>query len=214
MHTFFLDCLIFLGAYLLSLVAALVWLHHLPGHRRAQARRTTRSGVAGRMMLFYALFLALVVLLDLNAWVALAAFYGAALLLVTVPILRIGPGIVPVAALILGFEWIMGWPHRDEFEAPAPPQPDEGVQQHAPELIGRCARAIHPLNPSGQIEIQGRRFDAVSRSGYIDAGSAVRVVNGQGYQLVVERALDTPSTANRCGKTQQTASRKGSRCED
>ena len=64
----------------------------------------------------------------------------------------------------------------------------EGFQAcvYSKEMIGRSASVITDLKPSGYVEIDGRSFAALSQLGYIDKGSTVRVIGGQGTHLIVD----------------------------
>lgn len=55
----------------------------------------------------------------------------------------------------------------------------------AADWIGQIGRALTPLRPSGVIELNGRRLDAVSEGPYIPAGSEVEVIDVRGAQLLV-----------------------------
>lgn len=54
------------------------------------------------------------------------------------------------------------------------------------ELIGKEGRAISDLKPSGHIVVEGRSFQAVSRSGYILKDTRVAVIGGEGGHLIVK----------------------------
>ncbi len=54
-------------------------------------------------------------------------------------------------------------------------------------LLGRDGVALTALRPAGKIEIDGRRVDVVSESGYVDKGDAVVVVQASGSRVVVRR---------------------------
>lgn len=53
------------------------------------------------------------------------------------------------------------------------------------ELVGREGTAATDLRPAGTIVLGDERIDAVAESGYIAAGTAVRVVRAEGYRHVV-----------------------------
>lgn len=53
-------------------------------------------------------------------------------------------------------------------------------------LIGRIGRAEEPLDPEGIVLVYGERWTAVSRSGAVERGQRVRVVDVDGMQLIVE----------------------------
>jgi membrane-bound serine protease (ClpP class) len=55
-------------------------------------------------------------------------------------------------------------------------------------LIGRRGVAVTVLRPSGQIEIAGRRFEAIVEVGAVDAGDTVIVRGRTDFALIVERA--------------------------
>ena len=56
----------------------------------------------------------------------------------------------------------------------------------AKDLRGQIGVSISELFPSGQIEIDGRRFDARSNFGKIDKGERVHVLRATEFELVVE----------------------------
>lgn len=60
-----------------------------------------------------------------------------------------------------------------------------GVDTSVSAYIGREAKALTDLHPSGKIEIDGEMVDAVSIRGYIEAGSMVKVVRHENAQLYV-----------------------------
>jgi membrane-bound serine protease (ClpP class) len=53
------------------------------------------------------------------------------------------------------------------------------------ELVGREGTAATDLRPAGTIVLGDERIDAVAESGFIAAGTAVRVVRAEGYRHVV-----------------------------
>ncbi len=55
-------------------------------------------------------------------------------------------------------------------------------------LIGRRGVAVTVLRPSGQIEIGGRRFEAIVEVGAVDAGDAVIVRGRTDFALIVQKA--------------------------
>ncbi len=54
------------------------------------------------------------------------------------------------------------------------------------EVIGRTGRAATALFPSGQVEVDGRRYEAQLAVGYAEAGAAVRVTGAGQFGLIVE----------------------------
>ncbi|HZP59854.1 MAG TPA: NfeD family protein [Opitutaceae bacterium] len=55
-------------------------------------------------------------------------------------------------------------------------------------LVGRRGVAATALRPAGQIEIDGRRYEAQAALGAIDPGTAVIVIRRSDFSLIVERA--------------------------
>jgi membrane-bound serine protease (ClpP class) len=53
------------------------------------------------------------------------------------------------------------------------------------EMIGKTGTAYTVLRPSGRIEIEGQLFDAKSEIGYIEKGTAIRVIKDEAGQLYV-----------------------------
>jgi len=58
-------------------------------------------------------------------------------------------------------------------------------------LKGRLGKALSPLRPSGAVEFDGRRVDAMSEGMMIDAGTWVRCVDVRGATAVV-REMEPP----------------------
>ena len=48
--------------------------------------------------------------------------------------------------------------------------------------------AITQLYPSGKVEIEGRRYEAQSRSGTIRKGEEIKVVGHRDFNLLVEKS--------------------------
>jgi len=53
-------------------------------------------------------------------------------------------------------------------------------------LVGREGVAATSLFPSGQIEIEGRRYEARLEVGFVEEGTPIRVVRRTGFNLIVE----------------------------
>jgi membrane-bound ClpP family serine protease len=74
-----------------------------------------------------------------------------------------------------------------------PPEPEE-VEPEPPagrrldHLIGQYGRAVTPLRPSGVVDFDGRRLDALAEEGLIPPGTLVRAVQVRGGSLVVRPA--------------------------
>ncbi|GED58975.1 nodulation protein NfeD [Brevibacillus formosus] len=53
------------------------------------------------------------------------------------------------------------------------------------ELEGKSGITLTPLRPAGVVKVEGKRVDAVSVGGYIEAGTAITVVQVEGTRIVV-----------------------------
>jgi membrane-bound serine protease (ClpP class) len=65
--------------------------------------------------------------------------------------------------------------------------PDASTQQARHALIGAEGVAVTDMFPSGEVEINGRRYQARLVLGHITAGTAVIVKSGSDFSLIVER---------------------------
>ncbi len=62
---------------------------------------------------------------------------------------------------------------------------DAGPRLLSVDRIGSCGRALTPLRPSGMIDVDGRRVEAMAESGLIGAGALVTVVAVRSGRVVV-----------------------------
>jgi membrane-bound serine protease (ClpP class) len=67
-------------------------------------------------------------------------------------------------------------------------QPDVAVRGA---VLDREAMAVTTLSPTGYVELDGRRYEAFSRSGYAVAGSRMRVVDMDNFRLVVTQIKES-----------------------
>lgn len=54
------------------------------------------------------------------------------------------------------------------------------------EMIGKRGESLSDLKPSGHILIEGKKYQAVLRSGYLEKGFPVEVIGGEGSHLIVK----------------------------
>jgi len=52
-------------------------------------------------------------------------------------------------------------------------------------LVGHTGKAVTALGPTGYVQIEGKQYEAFSRSGFVDAGSTVKVVGEDSFRLIV-----------------------------
>lgn len=54
-------------------------------------------------------------------------------------------------------------------------------------LLGKVGKTVTPLRPSGTVEIEGKRYDTLSESSYLDSDETVEVSKVEGYKIVVRK---------------------------
>lgn len=110
----------------------------------------------------------------------------------TQPLVNMGLGVVVAVVLAVAFARFIprGWfwdkmilQAAIDTDAQAP----EARSAEASSLIGRRAVVAAALMPSGQIELDGRRYEARVAVGVIEVGATVVVVKRSDFGLVVER---------------------------
>ncbi|MDR3111262.1 MAG: NfeD family protein [Planctomycetaceae bacterium] len=81
-------------------------------------------------------------------------------------------------------------------------QPDE-TRNHLKELVGQTGVARTRMMPSGTVEINGARYDAISDGVPIDAGEPIRVTRVDGINITIRKieqaevaAASQPTDAN------------------
>lgn len=60
------------------------------------------------------------------------------------------------------------------------------ASEYAKELIGKQGEALSDLKPSGHILVEGKRYQAVSKVGYLHKGTHIIVTGGEGAHLTVK----------------------------
>ena len=53
------------------------------------------------------------------------------------------------------------------------------------DVVGKMCVTLTPLAPSGYVELDGKRFEAFSQSGFAAKGEALRVVSLDNFRLIV-----------------------------
>ncbi len=61
----------------------------------------------------------------------------------------------------------------------------------ARDLIGKSAKALTMLSPSGYILIDGKRYEAFCQSGQVPAGAALDVIGADNFRLIVSETKTT-----------------------
>lgn len=55
------------------------------------------------------------------------------------------------------------------------------------QVVGKAAEAVTPLVPSGYVLVEGRRYEAFSRSGHVAKGEQLRVAGLDNFRLIVTK---------------------------
>ena len=63
----------------------------------------------------------------------------------------------------------------------------QGPVARLEEVIDRTGETATPLAPSGYVQVDGRRYEAFSQSGYLAKGVAVRVTGLDNFRLLVTK---------------------------
>lgn len=53
-------------------------------------------------------------------------------------------------------------------------------------LLGKEGRAVTDFRPSGLLLVEGKRVQGVAKSGYIESGSRVKILSGEGAHYIIE----------------------------
>ena len=92
-----------------------------------------------------------------------------------------------------------GWLSRGDARLGHLPDPNETWKEErhrlehermeAEALVGRIGTALGDLRPVGVVQLDGRRHEATSESGFIESGATVEVVGRNAFALVVRERL-------------------------
>jgi membrane-bound serine protease (ClpP class) len=63
--------------------------------------------------------------------------------------------------------------------------------KNSKQLIGKEGIAITPLRPSGMVEVNGKKLNAITRGEYVDSNTKIKIISVEGNKIVVE-AVDVP----------------------
>lgn len=73
----------------------------------------------------------------------------------------------------------------------------DGVDAENEAIVGLEGEAVTELRPSGKVKVAGKRYEAISRQGYIAAGEPIKVTGTRGFSVVVaklEHPIQNPET--------------------
>lgn len=55
----------------------------------------------------------------------------------------------------------------------------------AQDLVGKSAKALTMLSPTGYVSIDGKRYEAFSQTGQIEAGTHLQIIGADNFRLIV-----------------------------
>ncbi|ADV62279.1 protein of unknown function DUF107 [Isosphaera pallida ATCC 43644] len=91
----------------------------------------------------------------------------------------------------LGRRMILAPPGEDEEEPDAESFRESERSLRLDRLVGEYGKTLTPLRPSGAVEFNNRRLDALAEEGLVPAGKLVRAVGTRGCQLIVRQVDET-----------------------
>ena len=111
------------------------------------------------------------------------------------PLINVGVGLgiaLGLALLVLRF-----LPHAWFWDRLAVRSTNQATTEYgglpaAAALVGRSARSLTTLAPSGYVEIDGRRYEAFCQSGLVPAGSDLEVVGVDSFRVIVKGGARSP----------------------
>lgn len=76
-----------------------------------------------------------------------------------------------------------------------PPDPDfdddtEDPRHRLERLVGQIGRTLTPLRPSGMVDFEGKKHDAIAEEGLIPSGALVEAIKVKANRIVVRPARD------------------------
>ncbi len=101
----------------------------------------------------------------------------AIILIVYYPALTIYIIIGAIAATVI-YLWISYYIYKPVFSHKAIEPRDE--------IVGQLGKTITDLNPRGQVKIRNETWSAKSASGFISAGTIIKVIQMDGIKVIVE----------------------------
>lgn len=99
-------------------------------------------------------------------------------------------GGLAVGLPVAGFIAVSAWRRMSLGGALDTPADDGRPATTEPGLKGRTGRTVSPMRPSGSVEFDGKRVDAMTEGMMLDAGVWVRCVETKGGKVIV-RALES-----------------------
>lgn len=161
-------------------------------------RQTDETTPAGEFMsLAVLLAVALFGLAVFAYFASIPAYFVYGYLLVGLLVVPIAQGtaiLLPItgpAILLLAFVIGIPDPEREVDDEPLPEPEYDPVQAY----VDRAVRLTSPLRPSGEIQLDGHEYTAISENGqWIDAGTLVTIRKCHGDRVVVRALHSSPGT--------------------
>jgi len=179
-----IDIIFTAVAYFLTVSGFAMWIFKKKPDRVPCTRRTIFS-LALRTAPLY-LFM-----LYVCQSTGISVIVGVAILAICLIALIDPLGIVPTGIISVGFvyaiqQWILGWPDRYLLINETTLESNQNKPRQPDLLIGRVARVVTPLRPSGKVLIDDRELDASCEFGFLDSGNDVEIIDKKGFTFIVK----------------------------
>lgn len=85
------------------------------------------------------------------------------------------------------FKWMANSGYGKRFFLKSTVSGHSNKAQGDASIIGKEAKTVTRLNPSGKVAVDGQAFEAHSQDGYIDAGQSVVVAGQDNFKLIIKK---------------------------
>lgn len=145
------------------------------------------AGAVGLLMILASLMLAMVDVDMFESFKDRESGIMSATAVFGYPLIYVSVGLTcSLFASALAMRFVPNIPIYNKLTANANLEAGTGVEHPLSELIGQRAVSVTPLAPSGKIKIGKQQYDAIARTGYIETGADLEVVEADGMRVVVD----------------------------
>lgn len=95
-------------------------------------------------------------------------------------------GLLSIVLLLVDIKLALFWIKRKKGIYHNKDQAGYVASSFEKEMIDKEGEAASDLKPGGYVLIDGKRFQAVSKTGYITKGTPIQVIGGEGGHLIVK----------------------------
>ncbi|MFC5050379.1 nodulation protein NfeD [Rubritalea spongiae] len=102
--------------------------------------------------------------------------------------MTIGMAVAGVVSVLL-MRYMPSLPMYHSLAAEAELEAGTGMENHNDELVGKEGVAITELRPAGKMEMAGEIYEVISCRGFVENGSALKVVAADRMRMIVEKVI-------------------------